>query len=198
MTIKNSTSQSSINDVELGEEEIIVPPVSSEVIVEDGKPSAPPCPSTLPDEPDIAVGPPSPSNTTAKTLDEDTSTAVASITTNDTMEEANFPHAFYCPLTKKVMVDPVVHPSGDSFEKAAAVEQEERNNKGLLVQTKLYPNRALKAYIENELERFEEAGSMRGTIRKIDDTLRSGWDMIVDKTGVPLGEFRPLPDGKDK
>lgn len=192
MTIKNSSSQPSLDELERGEAEIVVPESTSE-IVDDEKPSAPPCPSTLP-EPDVVVGPPSPSNTTAKTLDTDVSAAVASLT-NDSMEEANFPRAFYCPLTKRVMVDPVVHPSGDSFERAAAIEQEEKSSKGL-IQTKLYPNRALKAYIENEVERFEEAGSVRGTIRKIDDTLRSGWDKIVDKTGVPLGEFRPLPDGK--
>ena len=189
MTIKNVSSQSSMDDLERGEAEIVVPSESSSEVVVDG------VPSTLP-EPDIVVGPPpSPSNTTAKTLDTDTTTVAASITNDSSMEEVKFPQAFSCPLTKKVMVDPVVHPSGDSFERAAAIEQEEKTSKGLL-QTKLYPNRALKAYIDNEMERLEEAGSVRGTFRKIDDTLRAGWDKIVDKTGVPLGEFRPLPDGK--
>ena len=190
MTIKNVSSQSSIDDLERGEAEIVVPSEASSEVV-DG------VPSTLP-EPDIVVGPsPSPTNTTAKTLDSDTTTTeVASIANDKGIEEVKFPRAFYCPLTKKVMVDPVVHPSGDSFERAAAIEQEEKASKGLLQQTKLYPNRALKAYIENEMERLEEAGSVRGTFRKIDDTLRAGWDKIVDKTGVPLGEFRPLPDGR--
>jgi hypothetical protein len=110
-------------------------------------------------------------------------------TTNDNLEEVEFPNAFYCPLTKKVMTDPVVHPDGDSYEREAIVNRQ--NDDSLLA---FYPNRALKAYIEQEMERVEEAGSMRGTIRTWDTSLRNGWDKFVEKAALPLGESRPLPD----
>lgn len=107
------------------------------------------------------------------------------------MEGIEFPSAFYCPITKKVMVDPVVHPSGDSYEKEAIM-----NRQGEDSLSTFYPNRALKAAINHELERSEEEGSMRGTIRTLDNNLRSGWDKLVEAAALPFGESRPLPDGK--
>jgi len=107
----------------------------------------------------------------------------------------DFPEAFYCPLTKKVMQDPVVHPSGDSYERSAAIDKEAKS-KTALDTVNFYPNRALKVYIDSVMERVEAEGTVLGTIHKIDTSLRNGWDKIVDKTGLPLEESRPLPDGK--
>lgn len=187
-----------VDQAERGEAEIVIPAAADE----DQKPSAvmpsaPPSTSAdLESEPDIVVAPSPPG---MKTLDNNTTPSLSEAapatakTTNDNMEEFTVPYAFYCPITKKIMEDPVVHPSGDSFEKVAAIEREASGDKKLELVT-FYPNRAVKAYIDSEMERLEEAGSMRGTLRKIDTSIRTGWDKIVDKTGMPLGEFRPLPD----
>ena len=186
MTIKENphqpTAMDAADQAERGEAEIVVPP-------EERKP--PPSAPLADPDPDFVV---KPSITAASTLDSEATAGAAATTTHgNNLEEASFPNAFYCPITKKIMEDPVVHPNGDSYEKTAAME----SNKTMGLAT-LYHNRALKAYIECELERYEDAGSVRGTLRKLDSSLRSGWDKFVDKTGVPLGEFRPLPDGKNK
>jgi hypothetical protein len=105
------------------------------------------------------------------------------------VEEAHFPSVCYCPITKKIMVDPVVGPSGTSFEKEAVMARE-----GELIT--YYPNRALKAYIDILQLINDDEGSVRGTLRKLDTNLRTNWDRFVDKAALPLGQSRPLPDGK--
>lgn len=87
----------------------------------------------------------------------------------------------------------MVDPAGDSYERSAVMERE--GDSELLT---FYPNRALRSFIERELERYQdldEGGSMRGTLRRLDDNLRQGWDKVVEKTGLPIGESKPLPDG---
>jgi hypothetical protein len=101
-----------------------------------------------------------------------------------------FPDAFYCPLTKKIMVDPVVDTNGESFERSAVMARDKREK---VTSVTYYPNRALKAIIERELERHEEKGSLRGRVRALEESLRSGFDTIVEKSVLP-GEYRPLPD----
>lgn len=117
--------------------------------------------------------------------------AVTPTTTDDDSqeEEVKFPASFYCPITKKVMVDPVVHPNGDSYEKEAVMASQ--NDDSLLT---FYPNRALKAYMVCQMERVEEEGSVRGTLRTWDTNIRNGWDKFVEKAALPVGESRPLPD----
>lgn len=104
---------------------------------------------------------------------------------NDNETTSPFPISFYCSITGKLMVDPVVHPNGDSYERSAIMEQDST----LLY----YPNRALKAYIEQGLERFQRTGSMRGLLQNWNDSMRSGWQKLLDKSALPSGEYRPLP-----
>ena len=47
-------------------------------------------------------------------LKKDPSIVTIPTVTDDNMEEVEFPIQFYCPLSKKVMIDPVVHPDGVS------------------------------------------------------------------------------------
>jgi U-box domain len=105
------------------------------------------------------------------------------------VEEAHFPSVCYCPITKRIMVDPVVGPSGTSFEKDAVMARE-----GELIT--YYPNRALRAYIETLQLINDDEGSVRGTLRKLDTNLRTNWDRFVDKAAFPVGQSKPLPDGK--
>jgi hypothetical protein len=59
------------------------------------------------------------------------------------------------------MKHPVVHPDGESFERRAVVERDKGED---LV---FYPNRALKAIIEREIERSKDEGSLRDYLRRI-------------------------------
>lgn len=49
---------------------------------------------------------------------------------------------FYDPTTKEIMIDPVVHPNGTSFERSVAMAEDSSLT--------YYPNRALKFIIDNE------------------------------------------------
>jgi hypothetical protein len=105
--------------------------------------------------------------------------------------EKEFPDALYCPLTKQIMKDPVVDPDGDSFERSAVTARDQRDQiTGLIY----YPNRALKAIIDEEVQRREEEGSIRGGLRRFEKSLRSGFEMLVERSPIPSGEYRPLPD----
>ena len=100
-----------------------------------------------------------------------------------------FPKACICPITNEVMQDPVVHPTdGNSYEKTAIIGRDGD-------ELKYYPNRALKAYIDWKREQYEEAtdGSLRGAFKRIDTSIRSGWQQILEKSALPSGEYRPLP-----
>ena len=100
------------------------------------------------------------------------------------------PEPCYCPITKQIMSDPVVHPNGESYEKEAIMSRQSDNS--LMT---FYPNRALRAYIDRERERMEEVGSINETIRRVDNSLRNGWDRFVERAALPFGETKPLPDG---
>jgi hypothetical protein len=105
--------------------------------------------------------------------------------------EKEFPDALYCPLTKQIMKDPVVDPDGDSFERSAVTARDQRDKiTGLIY----YPNRALKAIIDEEVQRREEEGSIRGSLRRFEKSLWSGFEMLVERSPIPSGEHRPLPD----
>jgi hypothetical protein len=101
-----------------------------------------------------------------------------------------FPDAYYCPLTKNIMVDPVVDTNGESFERSAVIARDEREK---VTGVTYYPNRALKAIVEREVERHEEKGSMKGRVLALEESLRSGFGRLVDKSVLPM-EYRPLPD----
>jgi hypothetical protein len=105
--------------------------------------------------------------------------------------QREFPDAFYCPLTEKIMVDPVVDTIGESFERSAVIAKDKREK---VTGVTYYPNRALKTIIERELERHDEKGSLRGRVRALEESLRSGFDRLVEKSALPSAERRPLPD----
>jgi hypothetical protein len=105
-------------------------------------------------------------------------------------EGDEFPDAFYCPLTKKIMVDPVVDTDGESFERSAVAARDKREK---VTGVTYYQNRALQAIIERELQRHGEKGSLRGRVRALEESLRSGFDRLVEKSVLP-GDYRPLPD----
>ena len=112
------------------------------------------------------------------------------------IKQMALPRACYCPITNytKIMGEPVVHPDGNSYEKSAIAEREP----GVVC----YPNRALKAYIEQELNRLGadsvdadlEEVSMRGTLKRLNDSARKGWEKILEKTPLPQEYYRPLPE----
>mmetsp|Transcript_26143 Transcript_26143/g.38717 ORF Transcript_26143/g.38717 Transcript_26143/m.38717 type:complete len:306 (-) Transcript_26143:915-1832(-) len=63
---------------------------------------------------------------------------------------------FYCPITDEVMVDPVVDPEGNSYERAAIENWLVHNNtspitRAPLTASQLVPNRSLKKAIEDEI-----------------------------------------------
>jgi hypothetical protein len=118
--------------------------------------------------------------------DEEAGVAVAAGSSGD-----EFPNAFYCPLTKKIMVDPVVDTHGESFERSAVTARDKIEK---VTGVNYYPNRALKAIIEREIERHDDIGSMRGRVRALEESLRSGFDRLVEKSILPSAEYRPLPD----
>jgi hypothetical protein len=111
--------------------------------------------------------------------------AGADVGTRNAQREKEFPDAFYCPLTEKIMVDPVVDTSGESFERSAKIAKDKREK---VTGVMYYPNRALKTIIERELQRHDEKGSMRGRVRALEESIRSGFDRLVST------ERRPLPD----
>jgi hypothetical protein len=55
-----------------------------------------------------------------------------------------FPDAFYCPLTKKIMVDPVVDTNGESLERSAVEARDKREE---VAGVTYYQNRGLLAII---------------------------------------------------
>jgi hypothetical protein len=115
----------------------------------------------------------------------------AVVGTSNAQRDEEFPDAFYCPLTEKIMVDPVVDTSGKSFERSAKISKDKREK---ITGVTYYPNRALKTIIERELERRDEKVSIRGKVRALNESLRSGFDKLVEKSALPSAERRPLPD----
>jgi len=94
-----------------------------------------------------------------------------------------FPDAFYDPTTGEIMMEPVVNPAGDSYEKSTL--------DGSSI-TSYYPNRALQSIIQREVDLTEP--SVMGRLRRADAALKAGWGRLMEKS-VFGTEFRPLPEG---
>lgn len=63
--------------------------------------------------------------------------------------------SFYCPITEEVMIDPVVDPEGNSYERAAIVAWLQQNSTSPITRSplridQLIPNRSLRSAIEDE------------------------------------------------
>lgn len=41
---------------------------------------------------------------------------------------------------------------------------------------------------------FYRAGSFRGAPKRVDESIRSGWQQLLEKTALPVDDYRPLPD----
>lgn len=102
-----------------------------------------------------------------------------------------YPAPFYCPLTRKVMEDPVVGPDGDSFERSAALERDAADGVGAPPRhapRTYYPNRALRRAIQGEIDRAME----RGAPREAGEGSRAGLGAALGTEDD--GDGRPLPD----
>ncbi len=104
----------------------------------------------------------------------------------ETKSSRDFPNVFYCPITKKVMADPVVLPDGHSYEKSAIVAR------GDVPSHKLYPNRALQAIIEETVDL--SGGSMRAGLKRMQHSMRQQLSQLLDKSAIPSRKHRDLPD----
>jgi len=94
----------------------------------------------------------------------------------------DFPDAFYDPNDpKKLMREPVVHPDGESYEKSTI-----KNDS-----VEYYPNRALKAIIEREVELA--SGSFRGRVRNLTESIRNVATQVGEATVFDI-KHHPLPD----
>jgi len=110
--------------------------------------------------------------------------------TNDTVIQVReFPDAFYGPMTKKLMHDPVVISDGNSYERSSLVEQ-----RGDDIESggKPYPNRALLAIIDETIEM--SGHSFMPMMRQLQQRAGSGVRQIFDLSALSNREFRPLPD----
>jgi hypothetical protein len=93
-----------------------------------------------------------------------------------------FPDEFYDPLQPdKIMVDPVVNPGGDSYERRSV------SNPSIVC----YPNRALQSIIQREVEMA--SGSLRGRMRRLDESVRSTLGTLLEKSVFGV-EHHPLPE----
>jgi hypothetical protein len=98
-----------------------------------------------------------------------------------------FSDAFYCPITKQVLEDPVVIPDGESYERSAILER------GDFSADKLYLNRALQSIIDEEVD--TSGDSMRAGLKRLQrSTLGKNLRQLMDKSAIPTLDFRPLPD----
>jgi hypothetical protein len=96
--------------------------------------------------------------------------------------EREFPDEFYDPLhPENLMRDPVVNPAGDSYENSTITDHS----------VTYYPNRALKSIIQRETELA--SGSMRGNLRRIDESVRNAWGNLLEKSVFAV-EHKPLPE----
>jgi hypothetical protein len=93
-----------------------------------------------------------------------------------------FPNEFYDPLhPDKLMVDPVVNPGGDSYERSSMTDPS----------SVCYPNRALQSIIEREVEM--PSGSLRGRMRRLDESVRSTLGNLLEKSVFGV-DHHPLPE----
>lgn len=139
----------------------------------------------------------------AVAVDEDKKEAAAETPKDakNSNEEGEFPSAFYCPLTKKVFVDPVVDSKGNSYEKSALEEFRKHQDPETPPtegepqseqDSPVYPNRALQVVIE-EAMMMADASISAGLIR-IQKNMHKSMTQLLEKTAIPSEEYRPLPD----
>jgi hypothetical protein len=97
--------------------------------------------------------------------------------------QREFPNVFYCPISNQLMKDPVVIPGGDSYERTAI------ETRGDVPSDKLYPNRALKSVIDENIEL--NGDSLRAGIKRLQNSVRQNISQLLD---IPNAESSPLPE----
>lgn len=102
----------------------------------------------------------------------------------------DFPRAFYCPEKGAVMYDPVIGPTGESFERSTILSGFVAKNK--LQASQFYPNRALKSVIEDTVALRNDA--MRAGIRFIQQSLSHSLAHLLPEATENEKIFRPLND----
>lgn len=104
---------------------------------------------------------------------------------------------FYCPITEEVMIDPVVDPEGNSYERAAIVEWLQHKGNSPITRTplrvdQLIPNRSLRNAIEEEIA---SGGLMHiRSDSKVDSTDTDQGDKGSKKDSKDDEQFEPLDD----
>lgn len=113
--------------------------------------------------------------------------------------KTNFPDPFYCPITKKLLKDPVVLPDGKSYEREEVLSrlkdraaQEEVGLPEVKEASELYSNRALVEVIEDAKE--TTGTSLRANLMRMQKSMRQSLQQVLEKSAIPSGEYRPLPD----
>jgi hypothetical protein len=109
----------------------------------------------------------------------------ASLSLDPTCQRA-FPDPFYCPITKKILDDPVVIPIGDSYERSAITRR------GDVPAHQLYANRALHSIIDEAVEL--SGGSLRAGFKRFDKSVRTTFQILLDKSSIPSTQYFPLPE----
>ena len=111
---------------------------------------------------------------------------VSSITNKKKSETSaigsEFPAPFYDPITKKLMKDPIVVRDGVSYERSTFDCSDK----------KVYPNRALKAAIDETIEM--SGTSMRAGMKRLQHSMRKTFGEVLEKSIIPSEEYHPLPD----
>lgn len=120
----------------------------------------------------------------------DTTTSIRSgtrPTSNRDSSRKPFPDACYCPITQSVFQDPVVTPDGDSYERAAYLVE----HPDTVINT-LYPNRALREIIQDLSTASDR--SFVASMRRMDRSIRDGFNRMVSTSSLPADPYRPLPE----
>ena len=104
-------------------------------------------------------------------------------------EEENaqaFPEVFYCPISKKLLVDPVVASDGKSYERSLIEAQENFS------QNDLYLNRALKSIMDERLEPQDD--SFRAGLKRLQTSVRQNLSQMLQVDISDSVHHDPLPD----
>lgn len=113
---------------------------------------------------------------------------------HDTPPEAvDLPKEFYCPITNERFQDPIVAKDGETYEKSAYLKRQKSED--CKEQIKLYPNRALRAIMDDAILR--QSGSIQSNLQRLHfQTQQAVWE-ILDGSESALGPqvSYPLSDG---
>ena len=94
---------------------------------------------------------------------------------------------YYCPITKLIFQDPVLTPDGETYERTAIIEE-----RGEEIADKLYPNRALKVIIDEELSMLGD--SLRSKLLRMQRSMKSNLSKLLEQSVIPSKDHRVLPD----